>query len=144
MKSFNFNEIKEYISKTSKETSIYVGCDSRQTGDLTVFVSVIVVHLDSCKGGKIFYEVRKEKRIKSLKERLLKEVDFAVMTALNIIDVVDDRNLEVHLDINPDNRYKSHIIVKEAISYVLAQGLKPKLKPESFAAYSVADYLTKR
>jgi hypothetical protein len=143
MKKFNFDEIKKFISRTSKETSIYVGCDSKQNGDLTVFVSVIVIHIDSNKGGKIFYEVNKIKRIKSLRERLLKEVDFAIMTALNIIDVVGERPLEIHLDINPDKRYKSSIIVKEAISYVLAQGLQPKLKPESFAAYCVADYLTK-
>lgn len=52
----------------------------------------------------------------------MKEVDYAVLTALSIIDVIGNRKLEVHLDINPNENYKSNIIVKEAVGYVLAQG----------------------
>lgn len=141
MKKFNFEEIKQYISKTSRQTSIYVGCDSKQFQTYTLFVIVIVVHIDSCRGAKIFYQVEKTRKIESLRERLLKEVDLSVFTALNILDVVEDRHLEIHLDINPNDKHKSNIVVKEAIGYVMAQGLTPVLKPQSIAAYSVADYI---
>ncbi|MFN3977682.1 MAG: ribonuclease H-like YkuK family protein [Sulfurihydrogenibium azorense] len=141
MKKFNFDEVKRYIRNTSQETSIYVGCDSKQFQTYTLFVTVIVVHIDSCRGAKIFSEVQKTRRIESLRERLLKEVDLSVYAALNILDVIENRRLEIHLDINPSEKHKSNMVVKEAISYVIAQGLKPVLKPNSIAAFSVANYM---
>lgn len=143
MKRFDLDEIRQYILSTGENSSIYVGCDSRVIGNTTIFVSVIVVHINSSNGCKIFYQKDKINRGMSLRERLLKEVDYAVLTALSIIDVVGNRKLEVHLDINPNENYKSSIIVKEAVGYVLAQGLKPVLKPSSIAAYCVADYIVK-
>lgn len=143
MKRFDFNEIRRYILTSGEDSSIYVGCDSKVVGSTTVFVSVIVVHINSSNGCKIFYQKEKINRGMTLRERLMKEVDYAVLTALSIIDVVGNRKLEVHLDINPNENYKSSVIVREAIGYVLAQGLKPVLKPYSIAAYCVADYIVK-
>lgn len=143
MKQFDFDEIRHYILNTSENSSIYVGCDSRVVGNTTIFVSVIVVHIASSNGCKIFYQKNKINRNMTLRERLMKEVDYAVLTALSILDVVGRRKLEVHLDLNPNENYKSSLVVKEAIGYVLAQGLKPVLKPYSIAAYCVADYIVK-
>lgn len=143
MKKFDFEQIRDYISSTTESSSVYVGCDSKVIGNTTVFVSVIVVHINSSNGCKIFYQKDKVNRAMSLRERLLKEVDYAVFTALSIIDIIGKRKLEVHLDINPNENYKSSVIVKEAIGYVIAQGLQPVLKPYSIAAYSVADYIVK-
>lgn len=143
MKRFNFDEIRQYILTTTESSSIYVGCDSRVVGHSTIFVSVIVIHINSSNGCKIFYQKDKINRNMTLRERLMKEVDYAVLTALSIIDVIGNRKLEVHLDINPNENYKSNIIVKEAVGYVLAQGLKPVLKPFSIAAYCIADYIVK-
>ncbi len=144
MQTFDYKKIREFIRSTSKESSIYVGCDSKQKTGSTIFVVAIVVHIDSNRGAKVFFEIKKERRINSLRERLMREVDYAVLTALNIIDAVEDRPFEVHLDINPDDNYRSSVVVKEAIGYVRAQGLKPVLKPDSIAAYAVADYITDR
>ena len=144
MQTFDYKKIREFIRSTSKESSIYVGCDSKQKTGSTIFVVAIVVHIDSNRGAKVFFEIKKERRINSLRERLMREVDYAVLTALNIMDAVEDRHFEVHLDINPDDNYRSSVVVKEAIGYVRAQGLKPVLKPDSIAAYAVADYITDR
>lgn len=143
MKKFDFDQIRKYILNTTENSSVYVGCDSKVVGDITIFVSVVVIHINSCNGCKIFYQKDKIDRKMSLRERLLKEVDYAVFTALSIIDTIGNRKFEVHLDINPNENYKSNIIVKEAIGYVMAQGLKPVLKPNSIAAYCVADYIVK-
>jgi len=59
-----------------------------------------------------------------------------------IADVVGERPFEVHLDINPNPDHRSSMIVKEAVGYVLAQGLKPVLKPDAVAASAVADFFT--
>jgi predicted RNase H-related nuclease YkuK (DUF458 family) len=72
----------------------------------------------------------------------MEEVSRAVYTALELIDVVGNRPFEVHLDINPNPQHNSSVILKEAIGFVLAQGLKPVVKPKAIAASSVADYIT--
>ncbi|SHK19200.1 ribonuclease H-like YkuK family protein [Thermocrinis minervae] len=135
-------EVKRFIRETSKQTAVYVGCDSRQLKDKTLFVTVIVVHIDSCRGAKVFWKTEKVNKIKSLRQRLMEEVSRAVLVALEIAEVVEDRPFEVHLDINPNPEHGSSIIIKEAIGYVLAQGLKPVVKPRSIAASTVADYIT--
>ncbi len=137
----SIEEVREFIKRTSKETAVYVGCDSRQFRDRTIFVTVVVVHINSSHGAKIFWQVEKVRRIDSVRQRLLEEVSRAVYTALMIADVVEERPFEVHLDINPDPEHRSSVIVKEAVGYVLAQGLKPVLKPDAIAASAVADFL---
>jgi predicted RNase H-related nuclease YkuK (DUF458 family) len=57
----NFDEVREFIKSTSEKTAIYVGCDSRQVNDSTLFVVVIVVHIDSCRGAKVFWKTEKGK-----------------------------------------------------------------------------------
>lgn len=138
----DIEEVRQYIKTTDKDTSIYVGCDSRQLRSKTVFVTVIVVHLSSKHGAKVFWKVEKTKRIKSLRQRLMEEVSRAVYHALMIMDVVGDRHFEVHLDISPDENRASSVIVREAVGYVLSQGLKPVLKPDAIAASCAADYIT--
>ncbi len=135
-------EVKEFIKSTSEKTAIYVGCDSRQVREKTVFVTVVVVHIDGCRGAKIFWRVEKVNRIRSLRQRLMEEVSRAVFMALEIANVVGNRPFEVHLDINPNPEHHSSVILKEAVGYVLAQGLKPVVKPKSIAATTVADYIT--
>ena len=55
----DIEEVRDFIKKTDKDTSIYVGCDSRQQKEKTVFVTVIVVHLSSKHGAKVFWKVEK-------------------------------------------------------------------------------------
>jgi hypothetical protein len=49
MIDLKFEKIKKFISEISKETSIYIGSDSKQYRDLTIFVMVVVIHIDSCR-----------------------------------------------------------------------------------------------
>jgi predicted RNase H-related nuclease YkuK (DUF458 family) len=51
-----------------------------------------------------------------------------------------DRDIEIHLDINPEKEHKSSAIVKEAIGYI--QGtcqVTPRIKPEAWCASTIAD-----
>jgi predicted RNase H-related nuclease YkuK (DUF458 family) len=138
----DIEEVREFIRSTSEESAIYVGCDSRQFRTKTIFVTVVVIHINSNHGAKIFWQVDRVRRITSIRQRLLEEVNRAVYTALLIADAVGERPFEVHLDINPNPDHRSSVIVKEAVGYVLAQGLKPVLKPDAIAASAVADFIT--
>ena len=88
MIDLKFEKIKKFISETSKETSIYICSDSKQYRDSTIFVTAVVIHIDSCSGAKIFYSLKKERKITSLRERLIKQVDLSVYTALNYLTVL--------------------------------------------------------
>ncbi|EDP75699.1 ribonuclease H-like YkuK family protein [Hydrogenivirga sp. 128-5-R1-1] len=138
----DIEEVRRFIESSSEDSAIYVGCDSRQFRSRTVFVTVVVVHINSNHGAKIFWRVDRVRRITSIRQRLMEEVNRAVYTALMIADVVGERPFEVHLDINPNPDHRSSMIVKEAVGYVLAQGLKPVLKPDAVAASAVADFFT--
>ena len=77
----------------------------------------------------------------NLKQRLLTEVQLAVQTALDIMDTIGDRHLEIHIDINPNPMHKSNIAVKEALGWVRGSlGIDAKIKPNSWAATHAADH----
>jgi predicted RNase H-related nuclease YkuK (DUF458 family) len=141
-------EVREAIKNSSKESSIYVGCDSiryKKGGKFFArYATVVILHMDSRHGCQLFYTEETlpdyGKKIESLRQRLLNEAAFAIGVTLQIIDVVEDRHFEVHLDINPKEEHESNKSVKEATGYVLgATGITPKIKPFAFAAMHAAD-----
>lgn len=121
---------------------VHVGTDSQQAGQWTEFVTVIVV-LDEGKGGRVFWTREKTPRIKSLRERLLKEVWLSAQTAIELLEFVAIENLQVHLDVNPDPSFKSNQVIKEATATVMSQGFSVLTKPEAWAAMHVADHMVK-
>jgi predicted RNase H-related nuclease YkuK (DUF458 family) len=73
----------------------------------------------------------------NIKARMLQEAAFAIQTALEL-----NVPAEIHLDINPNPKFKSNAALKEALAYVKGMGLQAKVKPEAFAASCAADYFT--
>lgn len=137
----NLEEVIDYINNSSISSKIYVGCDSRQTGKTTTFVTVVVVHLDGNKGGKCFSFLDVVPRIKSLKWRLIQEAHYSTYRALELKDRIGEREIEVHLDYHPSDKHKSNSVVKEAVGFVIGQGLNYQLKPLAHAATSAGDFL---
>lgn len=144
MKTFDFDEIREEIKSSPDDSTIYIGADSKVFSEngvqMVAYVTVIILHYGSSKGAKIFKSHRTDRHYGQLRLRLMAEVTDAIMAATQIVDYIDDRGLEIHLDINRSELYASSVLVKEATGYVLGTlGIEPKLKPDSFAASSVAD-----
>lgn len=137
----NYNTLKTLIKSSSKESSIYIGCDSKLSGAYTVFGLVVIIHIDSCKGARCFGDKFIINRRMSISERLLKEVDMAIESAFNLYDSIGTRTFEIHLDINGNAMHKSNKILHQATSYVKAQGFDFKIKPNAFASSTAADYL---
>jgi len=139
-------EAKEAISNSSKTSSVYVGSDSvrYRKGDIwyAKYSTVVVLHMDSNRGCQLFHETTDLRDYGNLKQRLLTEVSFAIAAATEILDVLDNRHMEIHLDINTNNKHKSSVAVKEALGYVRGSlNMEPKLKPYAFAATHAADHL---
>lgn len=136
---------KQAILDSSPSSSVYIGCDSirfrKNKMWYAKYSTVVIVHMDSKKGCKLFHESVDMPDYGNLKQRLLTEVQHAVTTATEIIDVLGDRHMEIHLDINPDPKHKSSVAVKEALGWVKGSlGLDAKIKPSSFAATHAADH----
>lgn len=123
---------------------VHVGSDSQQNALFTEFVTVVVV-LTPGKGGRAFYTQERVPRIKSLRERLMREVWMSVSTGLAINEFVPDlADMTVHIDANPNVKFRSSDYVKELTSMVVGNGFKAVLKPEAWCASHVADHTVKK
>jgi uncharacterized protein len=146
MRDLDLNKVKEAIRKSSNTTSILVGCDSsvsQKNKQKATYSRVVVLHIDSNRGAQLYGDVVSVPYYGSIRQRLMQEVFFATEISLELLDTIDGRPFEIHLDLNPSPEYKSNIIVKEAIGYVRGQtGIEPKLKPEAMASSTVADRFT--
>lgn len=150
MKNINIEEVREYIQKQSKETKIYLGADSerykRHGKWYADYTLAIVIHVDGRHGCKIFGEVQTELDYdaKSSKPsmRLMNEVYKVAELYQRIVDVVEDRGVEIHLDINPDTNHSSSVVIQQAVGYIKGMcNVVPMVKPNAFAASYAADRL---
>ena len=153
MKQINMKELNEFVSNCGEKTKLYLGCDSyvfmaRDGTRMAKYTSVVVVHIDGQHGGKLFYEhnVERDHSVSCNKPspRLMNEVYKVADLYLRMVEEAEnclDKEIEVHLDVNPEKEHKSSAVVKEAIGYI--QGVcqtEAKVKPEAWAASTVADY----
>jgi hypothetical protein len=139
--AIDWAEVKEYIKNTPQTSTIYIGVDSQNHKGHTSFGLAVVVHIESSKGGHMFVETSKTVRIRSMRERLMKEVELVVDASMKLLDLVGTRGFQIHLDINPNPEHKSNSIAKEAIGWVESMGFEYKIKPDSWAASHAADNL---
>ena len=57
-------------------------------------------------------------------------------------EVLEGRDVEVHLDINPDEQYGSSCVIQQAVGYIKGVcNVIPMVKPDAFAASYAADRL---
>lgn len=140
VQALDIPDVIKAIQESSLTTKVYVGADSKRVKGKVVYVTVIVLHFDGNKGGKIYKEISIEPWYGNIKGRLMNEVYKAIGVAYQLVEHLEGRPFEIHLDLNPDPKHKSNVAVKEAVGYVLGTfGFKPKLKPEAWAGSAVAD-----
>lgn len=148
--SMNIQDVVEFINAQPKSTKVYLGADSERYkkkgkwwADYTL---AIVVHHGGQHGCKVFGEVQTELDYDQKKNRpvvrLMTEVYKVADLYLKLADVLVDRHVEIHLDINPDEEHASNVIVQQAIGYIRGVcQMTPHIKPEAFAATFAADRL---
>jgi len=150
MKKLNLEEIKEYILAQSPETKIYLGAASERFNMNGVwyadYTTAIVVHIDGRHGCKIFGEVTRERDYDQRKDRpsmrLMNEVYKVSELFQSLADVLEDRYVEVHLDINPNEMHGSSCVIQQAVGYIRGTcNVIPMVKPRAFAASYAADRL---
>lgn len=136
-------ELQEMLRDPDVEHEIHVGTDTQQDRKSTELVCVVVV-LRRSKGGRVFYSREKMPKIRSLRERLMKEVWTSVDVGLRLNEVIpEDVTLTIHIDANPNLKFKSSNHVRELAAMAVSQGFRTLLKPQSWAASHVADHVVK-
>jgi len=147
----NLKEVKDYITNCSQESKIYLGADSVRFRNKGVWYAeytlAVVIHIDGCRGCKVFGDVQTERDYDSRKDRpatrLMNEVIKVAELYDKLEDVLKDRYVEIHLDINPSELHGSNCVLQQAIGYIKGTcGITPMVKPESPAASFCADRLT--
>ena len=150
MKKLNLEEVKAFIEAQGPETKIYLGADSERFEIKGVWYAdytlAVVIHIDGCHGCKVFGEIHRERDYDQKKSkpsmRLMNEVYKVADLFHSLADVLEDREVEVHLDINPNELYGSSCVVQQAIGYIKGTcNVIPMVKPKAFAASYAADRL---
>ena len=123
------------------DISIYIGSDSQNIGDKTVYACVIVLHYGR-NGGHVLYSRMKVDRIRERFTKLWKEVEISMEVA-QYLDSHGIRATYIDIDLNPDPRYKSNSVLRAALGFVESYGYTARCKPEAVSASYVADRLCK-
>lgn len=142
--------VKEFISQQTPATRIYIGGDSERyaVGDSwwADYTLAVVVHINGNNGCKIFGEVQTERDFDQKRDRprmrLMTEVMKIAELYMQLHEVLEDREVEIHLDINPNEMHGSSCVINEAIGYIKGMcNVVPLVKPRAFAASYAADRL---
>jgi predicted RNase H-related nuclease YkuK (DUF458 family) len=139
----DYEVVEREIKNSSEKTAIYIGCDSKLTGPYTIFGLVIILHIESCKGGMAFAMKMKINRRMDINERLMKETEYAFSCANLVKHWVGNRLFEVHLDLNEEKKHKSNKVMASAVGWIESLGIKCEIKPNAWAASTAADYIIK-
>lgn len=147
-KKINLDEVKSYIESKGPNTKIYLGGDSERIRVKDTwyaeYYTVVIIHIDGKHGCKVFGEISREKDYDQKKSRprmrLMTEVMKVAELYIKLADILDDREVEIHLDINPDEKHGSNCVISEAVGYIKGMcNITPFVKPKSWAATSAAD-----
>lgn len=148
MKQIDIEEVKDFILAQSPETKIYLGADSERfnigSDWYADYTLAIVVHINGNNGCKIFGEVQRERDYDQKKNRprmrLMNEVYKVAELYHKLHDVLEDRDVQIHLDINPNEMHGSSCVINEATGYIRGMcNVIPMVKPQAFAASYCAD-----
>lgn len=145
----NKDEIETFlIENCGEDTKIYLGCDSerfRVKGQWVAdYILCVVIHVNGNNGCKIFGEVQREnvydKNPGRPSMRLMTEAYKLTDLYLDLKDILKGFDVELHIDINPDEMYGSSCVISQAMGYIKGVcQVTPKCKPEAFAASYAAD-----
>jgi len=139
-----FQQIVQYMEQEPDQRyNLIIGTDSL-LGDDTCFVTAVVVHRVG-HGGRYFYHKFRNRKIESLRQRILFETSLSLETASQISaelakNGVSKLPLEIHLDVG--DRGETKRIIREVVGMVQGSGYAAVTKPDSYGASKVADRQT--
>lgn len=130
---------------------IVIGTDSQNFHD-TKMVSVIAVYKEQ-HGGIFFYNIDRMDRITNVKQKLNTETSKSLEIAMIIAEILEsdikytdmlkNTMLTIHVDAGWSDKGKTKELIPSLVGWIKACGFEAKCKPDSFAASSIADKISK-
>lgn len=138
------SQLSDIISLIDDGCDVFVGSDSQRNSDCWIFATVICLYWQG-RGGRYFFRRKRlnHATYSCLEDRLLSEVYDSVMIADEIRQTKPNLQISVHADIGSSASNRSNKIAKLAQSYIIGMGFSAAIKPDAWAAASIADKLTR-
>jgi len=136
-------QLLEYVSGSVEKNSnlkIYVGTDSQNYKNSTVYVSTVVLRYER-NGAQVLYERERVDKITDRWTRLWNELQRSIDLAGYLREQGGVTIEQIDLDYNSDPQYFSNKLFSAAVGYVQAMGYVPKTKPNMLMATWAANVL---
>lgn len=133
--------VKEYMS-SKENVEILIGCDSQNFGNKTIYAIVVALY-DKGKGAHVLFKRWKTNREYIRSVRLLNEVWFAIEVAEAMKEAGIPKPRWIDIDINPDPKFKSNEVFRQAVGLVEGMGYEVRYKSLGPIATYAADHLVK-
>jgi predicted RNase H-related nuclease YkuK (DUF458 family) len=133
--------VKDYMS-AKENVEILIGCDSQNFSDKTIYAIVVALY-EPGKGAHVLFRRWKSDRERVRATRLLNEVWYAIETAEELKNNGIPKPKWIDIDLNPDPRYKSNEVFRQAVGMVEGMGYKVRYKSLGPIATYAADHIVK-
>lgn len=136
-----FEHLVGYVSEEpDQQYHLIIGTDSLLS-EQTCFVTAVIIHRVG-HGGRYFYRKMFNRKMESLRQRILFETALSLETAGQLSAELSRNGhselpVEIHLDVGPNGDTKR--IVREVIGMVTGSGFTAVTKPDAYGASKVAD-----
>jgi predicted RNase H-related nuclease YkuK (DUF458 family) len=135
------NYVGEWL-ETKPNAEILIGCDSQNFSDKTIYAIVVALY-DVGKGAHVLFNKWTTKREWTRSTRLLNEVWYSVEVAEAMKEAGLPKVRWIDIDINPDPKFKSNEVFRQAVGMVEGMGYKVRYKSLGPIATYCADHLVK-
>jgi predicted RNase H-related nuclease YkuK (DUF458 family) len=133
--------ISHYI-EMFPNVELLVGCDSQNVKMETVYASVIALY-NPGKGAHVIYKKWRTPMERVCSVRLLNEVWYSVEIAEELRNGGLPKVKYIDIDLNPDPKYKSNEVFRQAVGLVEGMGYEVRYKSFGALVTYCADGLTK-
>ena len=133
-------DVSEFLDKYSeKDWKLYIGTDSQSTGSRHRNFATVLVAWKEGTGAYAIQRRSKSENIRTLHDQLMQETWLSIEQAQLIQELVDDKKITIHMDVNQNTRYDSGKFQNELVGFVKGLGYDYALKPNAWVASGVAD-----
>ena len=123
--------------------TVHIGTDSHLKQHKCIFSTAICLIDPGQRGNNTYFIARKSANAltyRTLIQRITEEVQKSVDMGLKLLELCPKIDIELHLDVSPEEMQEgTSKFSKMLVGYAQGSGFECKIKPNAFAASSVAD-----
>lgn len=133
--------LKDYLT-SHPDNQVMVGCDSQNKGRNTYYAVVVAMYTPG-HGAHIIFRKWKTPKEFTRPVRLLNEAWYAVETAECIRKAGLPKPKWIDLDLNPDPKYKSNEVLRQAVGLCEGMGYQVRFKSLGPLVTTMADTIVR-